>query len=184
MLCEKCKVREATIIFTELVDGETREHRYCGPCAAESEWGQLLESEFPFGKILSGILAMQADQNGGKTESFDQVVCPTCNTSYQQFVENSQFGCPDCYHTFGLLMGNNIKRIQGSDTHTGKRPRFHRTDGDVPVKMQAGSEVSGKEQDKKEILRMKLKEALEEEAYDLAAKYRDEIKALSEGNEK
>ena len=35
MLCEKCKVREANIKYTEIINGVKTEHNLCSHCAKE-----------------------------------------------------------------------------------------------------------------------------------------------------
>ena len=54
----------------------------------------------------------------------EDVVCPTCGTTYEEFVKNSRFGCADCYHVFDPLLGEKIKKLQENSSHTGK----HRED--------------------------------------------------------
>ena len=48
MLCEKCKVREANIKYTEIINGVKTEHNLCSHCAKEIDFGQytaLLDGE-------------------------------------------------------------------------------------------------------------------------------------------
>ena len=64
MLCEKCKVREANIKYTEIINGVKTEHNLCSHCAKEMDFGQytaLLDGEFPLGKLLSGLLGLEED---------------------------------------------------------------------------------------------------------------------------
>lgn len=124
MLCERCKLREATIQYTEVINGVRKEHNFCAQCAKEMNFGEvsaIFDSDFPFMKILSAILG---EEGKNEKEDLSRIVCPTCHTTYQQFVENSQFGCPDCYEVFGLLINDSIKQLQGSDQHKGKRPKY------------------------------------------------------------
>ena len=37
MLCEKCKIREANIILTEVVNGIKTEHNLCSQCASQTQ---------------------------------------------------------------------------------------------------------------------------------------------------
>lgn len=123
MLCERCKVREANIQYTEIVGGVKTEHHFCAQCAKELDFGPysaIFDSEFPLGKLLSGLLGVGQSQ---EEEMAAHVVCPTCKTSYGEFVKNSQFGCPDCYGVFDLLIGEKIRQLQGNDAHKGKRPK-------------------------------------------------------------
>ena len=100
--------------------------------------------------------------------------------TYGEFVNNSTFGCPDCYDVFGPLISDTIKRIQGSDHHVGKKPMLYGMsepkDGDL-----TGGSPDGSVQDlKKELdfLSKKLKEAVSEENFTEAARLRDVIAGL------
>lgn len=174
MICEKCKAREATLVFTEVINGIKTEHAYCKQCASESEWAQILEKEFPFKMLLSEILAMQNDTAKTEVNNYNHVACPTCKMTYAQFLEKSQFGCANCYNTFGILIDDNIKKLQGSDTHCGKTPRYW-FDENTGTK----SKTPKKPHSREEVLRLKLEEALREEEYELAAKYRDELRDIA-----
>ena len=125
MLCERCKIREANIQYTEVINGVKTEHHFCTQCAKEMDFGPyaaIFDSEFPLGKLLSGLLGVGEEQEEKKAH---QVICPACKTSYEEFIKNSRFGCPECYGVFDLLIAENIKQLQGSDTHKGKQPKYH-----------------------------------------------------------
>ena len=109
----------------------------------------------------------------------NQLACPTCKMTYGEFIKNSQFGCPDCYDTFGLLLNNNIKKLQGSDTHIGKHPLYQKNGHTHAENVETAKEIETNEE-KLAILKSRLKEAIEEEEYEAAAQYRDEIKQLKE----
>ena len=196
MLCERCRQREANIRYTEIINGEVTEHHLCMECARSGDFGHrytaLFDGESQLGKLLSGLLGFAVD-----ADSRDQSVpgrssvCPVCHTSYADFVKESRFGCADCYEVFALLMGDHIRTLQGSDTHTGKRPMKSkgRVKADTGKQMEKKAENSSgnpaaedhaaaERTEKIMQLELKLKEALREEEYELAAKYRDEIRAL------
>ncbi len=191
MLCERCKIREANIQYTEVIGGVKTEHNFCAQCAKELDFGPysaIFDSEFPLGKLLSGLLGVMSDEEEQKAP---QIVCPTCKTSYEEFIKNSRFGCPDCYGIFDLLIAENIKQLQGSDTHKGKRPANRRKiepmsfqrkrvpeDGEDPVRQATEPVVDPAEQIR--ILDARLKEALVQEEYEIAAQCRDEIRRLRE----
>ena len=135
-----------------------------------------------------------------ETEVRGRVVCPTCGTSFDDFVENSRFGCPDCYGVFDLFINDKMKQLQGSESHKGKHPKFRSKfekehpdsvkKGGNAAEDSAGAEAlsfgpenfegGGDAALAKKIreLDRKLKEALREEAYEEAAAYRDQIRAL------
>lgn len=201
MLCERCKIREANVQYTEVINGVKTEHNFCAQCAKELDFGPysaIFDGDFPLGKLLSGLLGIGEDH---KEEKMYQIVCPTCKTSYEEFVKNSRFGCPDCYGVFDLLISDNIKQLQGSDSHTGKRPRyrasedgtqepvreggaggsdadairFHTEQGQIPERAAQNIEEQIR------VLKARLLDALAREEYETAAQCRDKIKELKEG---
>ena len=57
MLCEQCRMREASIVIREVVNGTVTERNLCSECASQSDLGGILmDSSGPFAKLLSGIL--------------------------------------------------------------------------------------------------------------------------------
>lgn len=187
MLCERCKIREANIQYTEVLNGVKTDHHFCAQCAGELDFGPysaIFDSDFPLGKLLSGLLGINEEQ---KEDKRGQVICPTCKTSYEDFVKDSCFGCPDCYGVFDLLISDNIRQLQGSDSHTGKQPKYHlqpEQEKDATASMPGPDVQNQGDCDVKEqirVLQAKLREALEREEYEAAAVCRDKIKALKEG---
>lgn len=185
MLCERCKIREANIQYTEVVNGVKKEHHFCAQCAKEMDFGvyaAIFDGEFPIGKLLSGLLGIEDDNQG--PDKLHQISCPTCSTTYDTFVRDSRFGCADCYSVFGPLMEDSIKQLQGSLHHTGKSPVYQNTEDE-------GGKTSGKvlakgvTEEEKELseLDSRLKEALRFEDYETAAVCRDRIRELRKGNE-
>lgn len=175
MLCEKCQKREATIMVTEIMNGRKREMRLCSQCAAQLRTG--MGEEFSLSRLLSGILGgyLQADEPN--QIDAEKITCPGCGMTYGEFVRDSQFGCADCYNTFGLLIEQNLKRIQISSRHTGKKPKYQKHG----VSFEETVEQIQKEENRTEQLRLlqaRLQEALQEEEYEQAALLRDEIHAL------
>lgn len=181
MLCEKCKIREANIKYTEVINGIKTEHNLCSQCAKEADFGQysaIFDGEFPLGKLLSGLLGMKTPSP--RQERLQEVVCPTCKTTYEEFAEKSCFGCSDCYHVFDLLIGGQIKKLQESASHTGKVPKYQMDGRAGSMVTEDGElELTGAEQIR--CLEQRLKRALNAEEYEKAAECRDQIKALREG---
>lgn len=197
MLCEHCKKREATVKYVEVINGVKTEHNLCTYCAGKVDMGQysaLFEGEFPLGKLLSGLLGMQDSEPS--TKEFANVVCPTCGTTYEKFVKDSQFGCPDCYSVFGPLIGENIKHLQGSERHVGKRPKRTLNAGEAAENNSLIRQISEEEkglkqsdssltaEEKIRILKGRLQEAIGREDFEEAAALRDEIKKWKEETEK
>lgn len=185
MLCERCKIREANIQYTEVVNGVRTEHNFCAQCAKEMDLGPysaIFDGEFPLAQLLSGLLGGEWPVQ--KKDKMSQITCPTCGTSYEEFVKSSCFGCADCYSIFDLLIHDNIRQLQGSDSHKGKRPVCRESAGGSGNWAQAGDggQTSTQEQQLRALER-KLKEALRMEDYENAAAYRDQMRSLREGKE-
>ena len=174
MLCEHCKKREATVKYVEVINGVKTEHNLCTQCAAHADLGQfsaLFEGEFPLGKLLSGLLGTQETEE--EDEKYSGVVCPTCGTTYEEFVKDSRFGCPDCYSVFDPLISDNIR--QAGYWSEMEEMNGTGTTGEDPVNI---PELSKEE--KIRLMETRLKDAVRREEYEEAAKLRDEIRALKE----
>ncbi len=194
MLCEQCKKREATVKYVEVVNGVKTEHNLCGQCASQLDIGQfsaVFEGEFSLANLLSGLLGIQDTEK--KDGKFAGVVCPSCQTTYENFVESSRFGCADCYSVFGPLLGENIRHLQGSERHVGKRPNHVIRDEAAKAQARAMESLTGVSsteeglpkltgEEKIRLLQARIKDALRREDYEEAAVLRDEIRSLKEEN--
>ena len=203
MLCERCKIIEANSQYTEIANGVRTEHNYCAQCAKEMDFGPysaIFEGEFPLGKLLSGLLGVPGEES--EEEKTGQIICPTCGTSYDDFVKNSRFGCADCYSVFDLLIHDKIRQLQGNVRHTGKHPKFqkikadpfHLVSCDQPEKgtadmtsasckeqtLNTDAAVENETQLQIRKLEARLREAVRAEEYEIAADCRDQIRALKE----
>lgn len=179
MICEKCKVRDANIMYTEIVNGVKSEHNICSQCAKDMDLGPysaIFDGEFSLGKLLSSLLGVNMAENENATNI--GIACPNCGTSYDEFVKNSRFGCADCYNVFDLLLGDKIKNLQISDQHKGKIPKMVPTARKTQVTPLG--EVKLSDDEEVENLRRKLKAAIAEEDYEEAAKLRDMIHGLED----
>jgi protein arginine kinase activator len=204
MLCENCNENEATIHYTEIINGVKTEHHLCSECAAKldlSGYANVLNSDFPFVKLLTGLLASSGLIGEEVDNPMSHVKCPQCSMSFEEFTQVGKFGCAECYDVFGPLIEDNMKKLQGSTEHKGKvykkkitgknskKSDTHTEHGQSKdhVIDDKTSESSGAQMDvMKKIAELdrKLKEAVHIEDYEAAAKYRDQIKALREGKEK
>ena len=178
MLCEKCGIREANISFTEIRNGVKTEHHFCAQCARELNFGPvsaLIEGDFPLGKILTGLLGLPSSSE--EDQELAEVSCPTCGTTYQEFVQNSCFGCADCYHVFDMLIGEKIKKLQDNDTHKGKVPKM-RAGVRAESRMDKQGDLEFSPEERIRQLKRRVEEAIRSEDYEQAAACRDKIRAI------
>lgn len=183
MLCDNCNKNEATIHYTEVINGVKSEHHLCSECMQELDNGR--EGEFPFSRLIRGILSSHFAGNGQGLNPASQIKCSKCGMTYDEFTRIGKFGCAECYGVFGPLIMDNIKKIQGSSTHTGKKYRNQQEneqETEILLSTPAGRQPVKKNSEEDRILQLdgQLKAALKVEDYDEAARLRDEIKLLKE----
>ena len=189
MLCEKCGINTATFHYTEVVNGIKSEHHLCKQCVVGTDmsyYTSFFDNDAQFKKLLSGLLASQSDGENDvdSNDPANKVHCPKCGMSYAEFIENSVFGCPDCYDVFGPLISDTIRKIQGSDRHTGKKPLIYGNYDNSFAHLGDADDDSGMEISKEiDVLQKRLKEAVLLEDFDLAANLRDQISELKKGLE-
>ena len=161
MLCELCKQSQATVHLTEIVNEQMSELHLCEACANQK--GAQVESHFGLADLLSGL------SDFGKTQEPEEVStksCANCGMTYDDFRKAGRLGCAECYTTFKRSLGSLLKRIHGSPIHLGKSP----TRLVKPAK--AKTELAE--------LRRKLEDAIAQEAFEDAARLRDQIRRLEQ----
>lgn len=191
MFCEKCMKKIATFHYSEVINGVKNEHHLCAECAANTDvsyYSNLFDDGQQFAKLFSGILGsiVSSGEIGEIRQEKNQVTgicCPNCGMSYGEFCKNSAFGCPECYDVFGLMISDKIRKIQGSDTHIGKKPAAYTSD--KKTNKNENTQINETEENKEstvriEVLERKLKEAIEIEDFEEAARLRDKIKVMKE----
>ena len=171
VLCDNCKLREAKIYYTEIIDGVKKEQHLCEECAKKYTNFKLDESlsqkQLTLGNLLSTLFDVyikdEADEEAEKT-----LVCSRCGQTYQEFLEQGIFGCAHCYKAFKNPLEASIKKIQGATKHTGRMPVGFETEMEQII--HSMSEVDR--------LSIQLQQAVEKEEFEEAARLRDLIRAL------
>ncbi|MCU0652039.1 MAG: UvrB/UvrC motif-containing protein [Candidatus Omnitrophica bacterium] len=160
MLCDICGKNPATVHLTEIVNEEMTELHLCETCAQAKS--QQMEQQFGLSDLLAGMADFDKPVSGEETISSQ---CPNCKLTYTDFKKIGRLGCGECYTAFRKYLGPLLKRIHGSGEHAGK----------VPIKL--AKTISRKKAGTEE-LRLKLQKAIETEAFEEAARIRDQIKEL------
>lgn len=199
MLCDICKVNEATISYTEIMNGVTKEKHICFACAAKFAGLDSQHFSMQGGGFLTNLLAGLLMNYEGQISEGDMkksnFVCPSCGTTYNEFVKYGKVGCHDCYRMFSFVMDDFLKDHHGSAQHTGMAPKYQDLFVDIPelkilkdepielmpkLQPEADAEVCSDDQPDAlssiKLLELRLKEALEAEEYETAAHIRDMIK--------
>lgn len=158
MLCQHCKKQTATVHLTDLVKGDKRERHLCENCAAQE--GVVVKQHVSMTDVLNSFLMSQAG-----VQELAKLRCPDCGLTFIEFRSQGLLGCPNDYDVFGEALGSVIERAQeGKTHHTGKNP------GEA-------IEVDPVERERL-TLQQELREAVEAEDYERAAKLRDRLTEL------
>lgn len=161
MKCNSCKAREATVHLTEVINGQVSKMHLCDQCAkAKSE---EMHSHFGLTDLLSGLMDIGPQVEGGELESGSDVECPMCGMTYFDFQKTGRLGCGKCYDEFSENLNELFRKIHGSDRHVGKTPAA------------TGEE---KRQDVEDLNRMRreLNQYIQTEEFERAALLRDKIR--------
>jgi protein arginine kinase activator len=175
MICNLCGTQEATIHLTEIVNNQMIEIHLCETCAQEK--GTDFKTHFQMGDLMSSLIGASDKPAKGSAEKRLAGKCPECGLTYEEFGKTGRLGCAYCYDSFSKLLMPLIKRVQRSLQHIGKKPKQAASTSVAPPQ---GSTVLG---DLK-ILQDRLKKSIQLEAFEEAAKIRDEIRQLEEKHKK
>jgi protein arginine kinase activator len=155
MKCQYCG-NPATVHLTELVKKQKKELHLCQACAEQQQL--LKQSEFNMTAILQTLLGQHV---GPLPDELARLTCPHCGLKFMEFRAEGRLGCPHDYEAFRVGLEPILERIHRARRHVGKLPR-RRPD---PQQLAELAE-----------LRKQLREAIEVEAYEQAARIRDLIR--------
>ena len=154
--CQRCP-SPATVHVTEIHgEGKFDLVHLCEVCFPK----HMLETDHKQGKKPGPAFA---DAEEGL---FPQQACPHCGMKFIDFRNSHRLGCPHDYDTFRAELTTLLDNIHGETKHCGKMPRRY------PQTKKLESELTQ--------LRVQLKQAVQSEEYEEAARLRDRIKTLEE----
>ena len=177
MTCDICGKNPATVHLTEIIDDQMNELHLCEECAHKKS--AQMEQQFGLSDLLAGLAGFekQKDEKEGLS-----LKCPNCGMTFKDFKKIGRLGCGECYTAFRSFLGPLLKRIHGSNLHCGKTPVSRiakltrkRTSG---VREANSAPLPVVQSDDVQSLRIRLQKAVETEAYEEAARLRDQIKEL------
>ncbi len=155
MRCQRCS-KEASVHLIETVDGHRRERHYCASCARKAGLSppdpppnQALEA------IVDGLIVAHVGELVGELA---EAACPVCGLKFMEFRTGGRLGCPNDYQAFGRGLVPLLRRAHGATRHVGKTPK-HRPQRPSLLR-----------------LRAQLRDAVDCEDYELAARLRDQLR--------
>ncbi|MYL21941.1 hypothetical protein GLW04_18850 [Halobacillus litoralis] len=170
MECQECHQRPATVHLTQVVNGKKTEIHVCEQCAKDNGYMNYGEENFSLNDLLSGLFHSegpspfkgQSPQTHPKKETLK---CPSCGLTYNEFARIGKFGCAVCYETFDDRLNPILRRVHSGNTrHDGKIPK--REGGNLHLKKEI------------EEYKTNLRQLIEQEEFEEAAKCRDKIRSL------
>lgn len=153
MKCESCHIKEASVQVKQVADGMVKEVFLCSECAEKSG----LKSPAAIADFLfSTDIPLPVTEN----HKNDNKRCPVCGLSRNDFNEKSRLGCETCYETFIEDLLPIFDELHRSIKHVGKTP------GHESARIKIA------------YLKDKLMKAVGRQAFEDAARFRDQIKVL------
>ncbi len=172
MKCDFCP-NLAVLHITDLQKGVVKTVHLCKSCAQKHAKG--LEEELeetaaePTPATAVSMLQLHLAEVTEEEEQREQLRCPICGITYQEFRKRGRLGCPNDYTLFAESLTTLLENIHGSTQHTGKIPQR------TPAESRKKYELIR--------LRNELRQAIRDENYEEAARLRDQIRILEEQQE-
>jgi protein arginine kinase activator len=158
MKCQKCP-KAATLHITEVLSEEQFEELHlCEECANK----YLYAPE----KAAAQKVGIAGAEESEDINLLNQRECPVCGIKFVEFRNSGRLGCPNDYQEFREELTALLENIHGETKHCGKTPRR------LPQSQQMQSELIQ--------LRKQLQQAVTREAYEDAARLRDQIRQIEE----
>lgn len=157
MVCQHCGENPATFHLTKLEGSELISHDYCEACA--TLLGHANEVAFP--SMLANVVTSAA-----RGAAHEGLTCPHCGITFHEFRRKGRLGCPMDYEVFAEPLDAMLRKMHDNRTrHRGRLPR-----GRIDERNVVNERLLH--------LRRELQEAVESEAYEEAARLRDEIQTI------
>lgn len=153
MLCTQCKKEQATLFYTQNINGKESSAALCPTCAKQAGIGG------------SNIFAPLYETVRKRTATPTAKRCNLCGLGWTDILSMGKVGCPNCYDTFREELRDTVRSIHGGAKHCGLSP-VHSAEAPAPAMSE------------EEKLRTALAEAIRTENYEEAARLRDTIKTL------
>ena len=189
MLCDNCKKNQANVRYSENINGVERELNLCSECVKklgldnmEIDWKIAMPMDFP--SFLGEF--MEEFENPEFLPFFNdvkQLKCKNCGYTFEDIANTGRLGCDECYNIFESKLDPIIKKIQGSNLHTGRVGRILENNVENKTNHEEKKEQKNENMTQLEKLQLDLKKAIKEEKYEQAAELRDKIKEIENKKE-
>jgi protein arginine kinase activator len=143
--------------LTEIVNKQKKELHLCQACAEQQQLVKQQELNLP--AILQTLIGQHV---GPLSDEMARLTCPACGIKYMEFRADGRLGCPHDYEAFRIGLEPLLQQFHRAGRHVGKFPRRH-------------GAASARQAELVQ-LRQRLRQAVEAESYEEAARLRDLIR--------
>jgi protein arginine kinase activator len=164
VLCDMCQKAAATIHDILIEDGKMAERNLCARCAEAN--GVFGKQKIKIPEFLESFIAATRTK---KARPRKEAECAGCGMSYSQFKSKGRLGCRRCYEVFQKALDPLLEKVHDACRHKGRYPS------------QVTEPTAAAADPRKRLLEelgRKLEDAKAREAYEDAARLRDEIRRL------
>lgn len=176
MMCDNCGKKEATVRYSENINGRKKELNLCNECSQKLGINEM-SFNMPIGisDFFGGFFEdMVSNEFSPLLNEVKLLKCNNCGFTFEDIINTGKFGCGNCYETFESRIAPLMREIQGSNKHEGRLQRNNNTKN-INAITNKKEDKNQKIIDEIETLKEDLKNAIKEERYEDAAKIRDEI---------
>lgn len=158
--CDLCS-KPATVHLTQIVNNKVHKVDLCEECA------QAKGVTDPSGFSLADLLLKASVSPEAATPA--GLACEQCGYTQADFKKHGRFGCPQCYETFKGMVEPMLESMHKGTRHVGKVPQR-------ALDRQSLHERLSR-------LEVDLRDAIQSERYEEAARFRDEIHQVKQAFE-
>ena len=178
MKCENCGKNEANVKYTQIVNGEKKQMFLCEECSKKLGISDMhFNMPISFNNFLEDFFDDMNEMSFLPSigENLNQLQCKNCGLTWDEFLHTGKLGCSNCYDEFESRIDPILRSLQGATSHVG---RLGEVKEGNEVKQNLDDKEAKEEENisKIEKLKEELKQAIQEERYEDAAKLRDQIK--------
>lgn len=155
----KCSIcnKDATVHLTQIVNNKIHKVDLCESCAQKK--GVTDPEGFSLADLVSKTVLTPVPAES-------QQVCPSCGQNTADFRRSGRFGCAECYTVFHALVLPVLEDMHAGTSHKGKVPEVALSRQSIQLRLKH--------------LKESLARSIADEAYEQAAEFRDQIKAIEE----
>ena len=179
MLCERCNKNEATFHKSVYINGKGYETNLCSECASVVDFEKefKLEDDFhldverKFRKLKRNFLSdFWEDDFFAPTFVLERnsKKCPSCNSSFNDFLKNGKLGCEKCYDVFEEEIRDMLENM----------------DNPTDLKLEFDSEINKITPTELDKLNNEFNKAIAEERYEEAGELKKKINELRNKDDK